>query len=63
MIEADNDAIRNGANYDMQYAWIMRTEVVDENGVVGRKIVEVIGFYDGQKVTAVFEGYTFPPSR
>lgn len=43
----------------MQYAWVMRTEIVDENGEVGRKIVEVIGFYDGQKVTAVFEGYTF----
>ena len=47
----------------MQYAWVMRTAVVDENGEVARKIVEVIGFYDGQKVAAVFEGYTFEKRR
>jgi len=47
---------KNGANYDMQYAWLMRTEP-DEQGE--RKIVEVTGFYDSVKVTAVFEGYVF----
>jgi uncharacterized protein len=39
---------KNGANYDMSYAWSMRVEE--------GKIVEVIGWYDGAKVTAVFEG-------
>jgi len=39
---------KNGANYDMQYCWLMRVE--------GDKIVEVVGFYDGQKVAAVFAG-------
>lgn len=42
---------KNGADYDMTYAWLMRVE--------NKKIVEVIGFYDGQKVAAVFEGYNF----
>jgi uncharacterized protein len=41
---------KNGADYDMDYAWMMRVEA--------GKIVEVIGFYDGQTVTAAFEGYT-----
>ena len=50
---------KNGADYDMKYAWVMRVE--DEAGDGELKIVEVVGFYDGQKVTAVFEGYTFPP--
>lgn len=52
---------KNGANYDMQYAWLMRTAVQDESdGSSGaRKIVEVVGFYDSVKVTAVFEGYVF----
>lgn len=40
---------KNGADYDMSYAWVLR--------VANKKIVEVIGFYDGQKVAAVFEGY------
>ncbi|EXJ89963.1 hypothetical protein A1O3_03030 [Capronia epimyces CBS 606.96] len=70
---------KNGANYDMQYAWLMRTELVEtvntDNGTdtdtgtgaeddadLERKIVEVIGFYDGQKVAAVFEGYVFKNS-
>jgi uncharacterized protein len=43
---------KNGADYDMTYAWMMRVE--------NKKIIEVIGFYDGQKVAAVFEGYSFP---
>lgn len=43
---------KNGVNYDMTYAWTMRVEE--------GQIVEVIGFYDGQKVAAVFEGYMFP---
>ncbi|KIW71889.1 hypothetical protein PV04_00117 [Phialophora macrospora] len=47
---------KNGANYDMQYAWLMRTEVQDDGE---RKIVDVTGFYDSVKVTAVFEGYVF----
>jgi uncharacterized protein len=51
---------KNGADYDMKYAWIMR--VADEINDGELKIVEVIGFYDGQKVTNVFEGYTFPPA-
>ena len=51
---------KNGADYDMKYAWVMRTE--DEKGDGELKIVNVVGFYDGQKVTAVFEGYTFPPT-
>lgn len=42
---------KNGADYDMTYAWMMRVE--------NNKICEVIGFYDGQKVAAVFEGYNF----
>ena len=50
---------KNGADYDMKYAWVMHVE--DEKGDGELKIVEVVGFYDGQKVTAVFEGYTFPP--
>ena len=50
---------KNGADYDMKYAWVMHVE--DENGTGDLKIVEVVGFYDGQKVTAVFEGYEFPP--
>lgn len=37
---------KNGADYDMSYVWIMR--------IAEGKIVEVIGFYDGAKVTAVF---------
>jgi ketosteroid isomerase-like protein len=48
---------KNGANYDMQYAWLMRTEVQEADGQ--RKIVDVTGFYDSVKVTAVFEGYIF----
>ncbi len=50
---------KNGADYDMKYAWVMRVD--DEAGNGELKIVEVVGFYDGQKVTAAFEGYTFPP--
>jgi uncharacterized protein len=38
---------KNGADYDMTYAWMMRIE--------DGKIVEVIGFYDGAKVSAVLE--------
>lgn len=38
----------NGADYDMSYAWSMR--------VSGGKIVEVIGWYDGAKVTAALGG-------
>ena len=45
---------KNGANYDMQYCWLMRVE--------NDKIVEVKGFYDGQKVAAVFAGYNFTQS-
>ncbi|OAP64979.1 hypothetical protein AYL99_00951 [Fonsecaea erecta] len=48
---------KNGANYDMQYAWLMRTALDSDTGA--RKIVEVIGFYDSVKVTAVFQGYVF----
>ncbi|EXJ68717.1 uncharacterized protein A1O5_08511 [Cladophialophora psammophila CBS 110553] len=51
---------KNGANYDMQYAWLMRTEL-DDTGA--RKIVEVIGFYDSVKVTAVFAGYVFNSTK
>ncbi|KIY01884.1 uncharacterized protein Z520_02022 [Fonsecaea multimorphosa CBS 102226] len=51
---------KNGANYDMQYAWLMRTEL-DDTGA--RKIVEVIGFYDSVKVTAVFQGYVFNTTK
>ncbi|KAL2410622.1 hypothetical protein ABEF95_003469 [Exophiala dermatitidis] len=58
---------KNGADYDMQYAWLMRvaredSEPKEEADTGGRggggdlKIVQVIGFYDGQKVAAVFEG-------
>lgn len=51
---------KNGADYDMQYAWLMRTQA----GHGGeRKIVEVIGFYDGQKVAAVFEGSGFAKKK
>jgi uncharacterized protein len=50
---------KNGADYDMKYAWIMNVKQEDESDEL--KIVEVVGFYDGQKVTAVFEGYDFPP--
>ncbi|EHY58524.1 hypothetical protein HRR83_007102 [Exophiala dermatitidis] len=54
---------KNGADYDMQYAWLMRVarEQADTGGAGGGdlKIVQVIGFYDGQKVAAVFEGYRF----
>ncbi|EXJ65459.1 hypothetical protein A1O7_01800 [Cladophialophora yegresii CBS 114405] len=53
---------KNGANYDMQYAWLMRTEV-DEEDDATRKIVEVTGFYDSVKVTAVFEGYVFNTTK
>lgn len=42
----------NGVDYDMSYVWLMR---LSGEG----KIVEVIGFYDGEKVRAVFEGYDF----
>ena len=42
---------KNGANYDMQYCWLMRVE--------NDKIVEVKGFYDGQKVSKIFAGYVF----
>ena len=53
---------KNGADYDMKYAWVMR---VGEEGEDGEelKIQEVVGFYDGQKVAAVFEGYVFPPKN
>ncbi|KAJ9606163.1 hypothetical protein H2200_009124 [Cladophialophora chaetospira] len=51
---------KNGANYDMQYAWLMRTEVDDEGN---RTIVEVTGFYDSIKVNAVFEGYVFNATK
>ncbi|KIW81812.1 hypothetical protein Z517_04838 [Fonsecaea pedrosoi CBS 271.37] len=51
---------KNGANYDMQYAWLMRTELDDTDA---RKIVEVIGFYDSVKVNAVFEGYVFNTTK
>lgn len=37
---------KNGADYDMSYCWIMRVQ--DD------KIVEVKGFYDGEKVSKVF---------
>ena len=47
---------KNGVNYDMQYAWLIRTGLNQEEQ---RKIVEVTGFYDSVKVTAVFEGYDF----
>ncbi|ETI26918.1 hypothetical protein G647_10017 [Cladophialophora carrionii CBS 160.54] len=52
---------KNGANYDMQYAWLMRTEVDGDDGE--RKIVEVTGFYDSVKVMAVFEGYVFNTTK
>jgi ketosteroid isomerase-like protein len=51
---------KNGANYDMQYAWLMRTGVDDEGD---RKIVEVTGFYDSIKVDAVFGGYVFNTTK
>ena len=51
---------KNGANYDMQYAWLMRTKVDDAGD---RKIVKVTGFYDSIKVNAVFEGYVFNTTK
>jgi len=39
---------KNGTNYDMQYCWLLKID--------NQKIVEVVGFYDGQKVAAVFAG-------
>ena len=44
---------KNGANYDMKYAWVMRVQPED----TGLKVIDVTGFYDGQKVTNVFVGY------
>ena len=44
---------KNGADYDMNYAWIMRVAL--EDGEL--RIVEVKGFYDGQKVANVFQDY------
>lgn len=52
---------KNGADYDMKYSWSMRSEVQKKDNK--RKIVEVIGFYDSVKVTAVFEGYEFDTAR
>lgn len=37
---------KNGTDYSMQYCWAMH--------VVGEQIDEVIGFYDGNKVSALF---------
>ena len=50
---------KNGADYDMNYAWIMR--VADEEAEL--KIIEVKGFYDGQKVARVFDGYDLAELR
>lgn len=43
----------DGDDYDMTYAWVMRVALEGSE----LKIVEVIGFYDGQKVANVFRGY------
>lgn len=45
---------KNGADYNMDYCWLMR--------VANESIVEVKGFYDGQKVAAAFVGYNFTKS-
>ena len=50
---------KNGADYDMKYAWIMR--VLEEKSQL--KIIEVTGFYDGQKVANVFQGYNLTALR
>lgn len=50
---------KNGADYDMRYAWIMRVQ--EEAGML--KIVKVTGFYDGQKVANVFAGYDLSALR
>lgn len=50
---------KNGADYDMKYSWVMR---VDSEGGQ-QKIVEVFGFYDGQKVSNVFQGYDLAALR
>lgn len=52
---------KNGADYDMNYAWVMRARPEGEEGEL--KIVEMIGFYDGQKVANVFEGYDLAALR
>jgi len=54
---------KNGADYDMKYAWIMRSQLEGLEGDLELKIVEVIGFYDGQKVTDVFQGYDLAALR
>lgn len=52
---------KNGADYDMKYNWLMRTQPEGEDSEL--RVVEVIGFYDGQKVTNVFEGYDLAALR
>lgn len=52
---------KNGADYDMKYAWMMRTQPEGPAGDL--KVVEVEGFYDGQKVVNVFEGYNLTALR
>jgi ketosteroid isomerase-like protein len=37
---------KNGTGYDMRYCWVIH--VVDD------RVVEVVGYYDTQKVTALF---------
>ena len=52
---------KNGADYDMKYAWVMRSQPEGDEG--GLKVVEVMGFYDGEKVTNVFKGYDLEALR
>jgi len=54
---------KNGADYDMKYSWLMRAQPEGVEGELELKIVEVIGFYDGQKVTDVFQGYDLAALR
>jgi uncharacterized protein len=45
--ESEDVRGKNGADFSMQYNWLIR--------VVGGRIVEVVGFYDQKKMHDVFD--------
>ena len=45
--ESSDVRAKNGADFSMQYLWLIR--------VVQQKIVEVVGFYDQKKMHDIFE--------
>ncbi|KEF63714.1 uncharacterized protein A1O9_01692 [Exophiala aquamarina CBS 119918] len=51
---------KNGANYDQDYCWLLRT-----NGQAENKIVEILSWFDPNRLSAALEGtgVTFPGAQ